>query len=424
MPGKCETTRRDFLRTTGVVGITLVAGPAFGRVLGANERINFGVIGPGGRGTSLLRDLVDRSKNEEDVKVPAACDIYEPRKERARSICGGDIYHDYRDLLARNDLDAVVIATPDHWHAQMTLDALKAGKHVYCEKPMTHTWEQAKKIANTVEHTGLVMQVGTQHTSQGQFWTGRELVGKGMLGKILWAQAGYSRNSTGGEWNYGIDRNASPDNLDWKRWLGPAPKRKFSKERYFRWRKYWDYSGGIATDLFYHKLAPITIAIGPRFPIRVSAGGGIYVQKDREVPDTFFMTIDYAGEYTVVLSSSMANRQGVPDVIRGHEATMYFHGGNVEVRPEKEFADKFKQEHKTDGLRVPSKEVSGHMDNFIRAVRGQEKCHCDASVGYKVMTAIALGVTSFKKNKMMHFDPERQKESRKPIHPTVWLNNV
>jgi predicted dehydrogenase len=407
-----------------VIGAALVAGPAFGRVLGANERIHFGVIGTGRRGTSLLRDLVDRSRGKADVRVLAVCDVYEPRKERSKDICGGDLYHDYRDLLAREDLDAVIIAAPDHWHAQMTIDALNAGMHVYCEKPMTHTWEQAKEVAEMAGETGLVMQVGTQHTSEGQYWTARGLIFEGLLGKIAWVQAGCNRSSMGGERSYRIEQNASPDNLDWERWLGPAPEREFSKERYFHWRDYWDYSGGIATDRFYDKLAALMIALGPQFPIRVSAGGGICVRKDREVPDTFFMTIDYPGEYSVALSSSMANRRDVPDMIRGHEAAMYLHGDKVEVRPEKEFARKLERQHGTEVLRVPSKEVSGPVSNFINAVRGQEKCHCDAFFGYRAMTAIALGVASFKKNRMMHFDPAEQKEICKPVDAARRLNSV
>jgi hypothetical protein len=227
------------------------------------------------------------------MKVIAVCDIYEPRKQRAKDICGGQLFHEYTDLLALDDLDAVVIATPDHWHARISIDAMNAGKDVYCEKPMTLYWEEAKEVARTQALTGRVMQVGAQSASEDRVWKANEVIRSGALGKLLWSQGGYSRNSRDGEWNWYIEPEASPQNLDWKRFLGSAPQRPFDPERFFRFRKYWDYSGGIATDLFYHTLAHMEIALTPEFPRRVSAGGGIFIFHDREVPDTFHMLIDY-----------------------------------------------------------------------------------------------------------------------------------
>ena len=370
------------------------------RVIGANDRIMLGVIGCGSKGTDHLKNKLPSARN---VAVVAVSDIYQARKDRAKALCGGEVHHDYRKLLDRSDIDAVVIATPDHWHARMAMDAMEAGKDVYLEKPMTYTWEEARDLVGVVNRTGRVMQVGAQSCSDDRWWKANKLIKDGAIGKVLWTTGSYCRNSTRGEWNYAIDEGATPDNLDWKAWLGSAPKRPFDKERFFRWRKYWDYSGGIATDLFYHQLSHLQIALGPEFPKRVSAGGGIYVQNDRDVPDTFHMIIDYPSGHSVVLCSSMANRQGVPELIRGHEATMYFESPGVVIRPEDEFKDQ-RQETK-----VALDPRSGHMDNWLECIRTRQKPTLDADTAYKIMVAINLGVQSYRKEQVMKFDPEREK---------------
>ncbi len=399
--------RRSFIARSAAGAAALGSGalsaPATGAVLGANDRINIAVIGCGGQGTGHLRRLVDRAKDpEQKLKVIGVCDVYEPRKERAEGISGAPVFHHYQDLLDVADLDAVVIATPDHWHAKISIDALEAGKDVYCEKPMTLYWEEAKEVAQVVRRTGRVFQVGVQSTSDDIFWQANRLIREGKIGKLLWSQSGYCRNSRDGEWNYRIDENASPDNLDWETWLGPAAKRPFDPERYFRFRKFWDYSGGIATDLLYHALGHMAIALGPEFPTRVSASGGIYVQHDREVPDTYHTMIEYPSGHTVVLTSSMANRQGVPEIIRGHEATLYFEGGKAIVRPEKEF------ENDREEIQVGPEPRPDHMTNFLECVRTRAKPHCDAETGYKVEVAIALGVRAYREGKVMKFDPEKE----------------
>ncbi|MDI6829206.1 MAG: Gfo/Idh/MocA family oxidoreductase, partial [Armatimonadota bacterium] len=299
MVSDSKLSRRDFLKGSAAAGAALGLGVynanaimAAPRVIGANDRIQIGIIGCGNKGTNHLRNLVQKSKNEGKVAVVAVCDIYEPRKNRAKGISGAEVHHDYRKLLERKDIDAVVIATPDHWHALMAIDAMQAGKDVYLEKPMTYTWQEAKRVAEIAKETNRILQVGAQSCSDDRWWKANKLIKEGAIGKVLWTSASFCRNSVKGEWNYPIDEGASPDNLDWNAWLGPAPKRDFDKERYFRWRKYWDYSGGIATDLFYHTLSHLQVALGAEFPKRVSAGGGIYVQHDRDVPDTFHMIID------------------------------------------------------------------------------------------------------------------------------------
>ena len=246
-----SNNRRNFLKITAS-GLTLAAmvGPASRSVPGANDLINIGVIGVGGRGTSLVEELVDRK----DCKVVAVCAVYEKRVKRAMGICGGAGYRYYQELLDRPDIDAVFIATPDHWHAPVAIDTLKAGKDVYLEKPMTRTAEEAKRLWEVWRKTDRVLQVGVQATSSDCWWKARQVIDSDMIGKPVWAQASCSRNSGDrGEWNWDIDPEASPDatgdaNVDWKTWLGNAPRRPWSPDRFFRFRKFWDYSGGIICD--------------------------------------------------------------------------------------------------------------------------------------------------------------------------------
>jgi len=361
--------------------------------------------------------LVSRSQREPDkLKVIAVCDIYEPRKRKAREISGAQVFHEYTEMLELEDLDAVVIATPDHWHAQMSIDAMEAGKDVYCEKPMTLYWEDAKRVAQVQARTGRVFQCGAQSASEDRWWQANRLIREGAMGKLIWSQGGYFRNVPGGDWNYGLgpvdlEDPKGPNYLDWKRFLGPAPWRPFDPERYFRFRKFWDYSGGIATDLLYHSLAHLQIALGPQFPKRVVASGGNYVHFDREVPDTFHILIDYPAEegakdpttgHTVALAGTQGNRAGLPDLIRGQEATMYFEGPGIVVRPQSPFRDRRPE------MRVKSEPRSGHMSNFIECVLTRQQPHLNAQTAYKIMVAIGLAVQSYREGKVMRFDPEKE----------------
>ena len=243
------------------------------------------------------------------MQAVAVNDIWDKRKQRAREATSVDersVYHDYRELCARPDIDVIVIASPDHWHHAQTMEALRQGKDVYLEKPMTYTVDEAREIAEVVKTSGRVLQVGSQYTSMDHFWKAKKVITDGLIGEVVWASGGFGRNKNlRGEWNYAIDAEATEKTLDWKAFLGPAPKRSFDPERYFRWRKYWDYSGGIATDLFYHSVSPLLLSIGGEFPLRVTSSGGIYLQKDREVPDTFFMNVDYPA-WTMQLACSVA----------------------------------------------------------------------------------------------------------------------
>ncbi len=397
-------TRRRFIGGTAAGVAVLMRTRARSSAVGANEKINIGLIGCGDRGTALLNEVVARSRKADGtVAVVAVSDVYDARRERASQISAGAAYKDYRHLLDRKDVDAVVIATPDHWHARMSIDAAEAGKDIYCEKPMTYTVEEAKEVARVVGEKKRVMQIGVQSCSDDIWWQAKKIIGQKTIGKLLWTQSGVSRNSIEGDWNYyRIDPNAGPHNIDWAAFLGSAPKRPYDADRFFRWRKYWDYSGGIATDLFYHRLGHLQVALGPEFPKRVVASGGIYVFHDRETPDTFHMMIDYPSDHTIVLLGSQANAQKVPEIIRGHKATIFFEPERLVVQPEKEFESEVKE------MAIGPQPRPDHMDNFLQCIRTREKPHCNEVLGYRVMVAIGMGVRAYREQKVMLFDLEKE----------------
>jgi predicted dehydrogenase len=437
-----SVNRRDFMKSAAGVGGTLgIAGKALGakaskaasgRVLGANDRINVGVIGVGGRGSYLAKTFAAIGDRDNSCKLVAVCDVWERRKRENAEKHKCDGYLDFHEVIARPDVDAVVIATPDHWHAKIALEALDAGKDVYLEKPMTHTIEEAKQLAATVRETKRVLQVGSQTTTADQWWKAKKAIADGMIGQMLMSQGSYHRNSVEGEWNWEIDPKAGPngkgeDYIDWKTWLGPAPKRAFDPDRYFRFRKYWDYSGGIATDLFYHVVAPLNICWSePQFPYRVMASGGIYVFKDREVPDTFNLLADYEKGHSLVLSSSMANSRHIPGLIRGHEGTiiMVDHGkfegetDHITVIPEKKvISAAYKEKFGDSEITIPveDKPEWAHMKNFLDCMRTREKPHLDVETGFRAQVAISMAVQSYREGRVLYWDEKNLKVSSKPI---------
>jgi predicted dehydrogenase len=415
--------------TLSAEGVTRQA-PAVskGRVIGANDRINVGFVGCGGRMNAHIRRVMERNKERGDVQAVAVNDIWDKRKQRAREATGVDqrsVYHDYREVCARPDVDVVVIASPDHWHHLQTLDALRNGKDVYLEKPMTYTVDEAREIVEAVKSSGRVLQVGSQYTSMDHFWKAKQAIKDGLLGEVVWASGGFGRNrNLRGEWNYAIDPEATDKTLDWKAFLGPAPKRAFDPERYFRWRKYWDYSGGIATDLFYHTVSPLLVAIGGDFPFRVTSSGGIYVQKDREVPDTFFMNVDYPA-WTMQLACSVASGAGAPLVIHGSQATLFI-GQNsenlvntqMEVVPDAEYRDEFVKKTGGETLKIEVQPVARgahpHMDNFLECVRSRQEPNLPAKLGYQAMAAIGMGVQAYRQHEVLFFDRRRERVTNKP----------
>jgi predicted dehydrogenase len=443
--------RRSFLVSTGALSASRAfAAKPSGRVLGANDRINVAVIGAGGRGFYVAREFSKAGKGEANAQIVGVCDVYQKRVNRGKEAFQCDGTLDYREILNRSDVDAVIVATPDHWHATIALEAMDKGKDVYLEKPMCHTIEEARRLTETVRETKRVLQVGSQTTSGDQWAQARKVIADGMLGKILLSQGSYHRNSIEGEWNWPIDKEAGPDGkgenfIDWKMWLGPAQKRDWLKDmgadRFFRFRKYWDYSGGIATDLYYHVVAPMNICWGePQFPSKVVSGGGIYSfdklpedpsKPDREVPDTFSLIGEYPKGHSLVLSASMANSQHIPGLIRGHGATltMVEHGRfegyspYITLKAEKsrgkwvvpELEEKFQGK---DEIQIPVKEnntMQTHVNNFLSCMRTRQKPQLDVETGARAQVLITMAVRSFREGKVMYFDEKTWKVSDKPF---------
>ena len=381
---------------------------AYAQVSGANERIRVGVIGCGIQGNAHMRALVSM-KETDGLDVAAVCDIFDKRAQAASQLTGGRAVKDYRSVLEAKDVDYVLIAAPEHWHYQMTLDALAAGKHIYCEKPMTHTTEQSKKVVARVAETKLKMQVGVQGMSDDSYETAYKYVKDGTLGKVVVAQIDYSRNQLDDFWAYPIDPDAKPgENLDWHAWLGPAPKRPWDPDRYFRWRRYWDYSGGIATDLFIHRVTRIIKALNLDFPERgVGVGGKFeFSESLAEIPDTFNIMLDYPGGPSVVLISSLANDTKVDHVLRGHKATLTFTNTGFTITPQRLYAKDMQPiEYQKHG----GEQLDLHHRNLINAIRKNEPLKCDAVLGYKAVVACEMGVQSYRQRKYMAWDKTKER---------------
>ena len=293
-------TRRTFLQSSA-----LAAGAAT-RAIGANDKIRIGCIGTGARGQELMQAL----QANQGLEIVAVCDAYKSRVERAvqRTAGRAKVYADYQSLLADPAIDAVTIATPDHWHRTMILDAFKAGKDVYSEKPLTYKTNEGGDIIRAAESSGRVLQVGSQGMSGSLQKKARELIQSGKLGQVTMIRAAYNRNTASGAWIYPIPPDASPKTVNWDMFLGSAPKQPFSLERFFRWRCYQDYSGGIATDLFVHLCTTIHYLMDAKVPARAIALGELYRWKEsREVPDTINAVLEYNEGFTVNLSSTFNN---------------------------------------------------------------------------------------------------------------------
>jgi predicted dehydrogenase len=295
-----DLTRRTFLQAGALMAAAPVTRAA------PSDRIAVGAIGTGARGQELMEAVLQHPQAE----IVGIVDAYKGRLERALARTKGRarIYKTHQDLLAEKSIDAVVIATPDHLHKQIISDALRAGKDVYCEKPMTYRSAEGPEIIAAARAGERMMQVGSQGVSSSPERKAKELIHAGKLGRITMIHATYNRNTASGAWIYPIPPGASPETVDWAMFQGSAPKHPFSLERFFRWRCYQDYSGGIATDLFVHLCTAIHFLMDAKMPARVVAMGELYRWKEsRDVPDTLNAILEYPEGFTVNLSSSFNN---------------------------------------------------------------------------------------------------------------------
>ena len=410
MPDTAVFTRRSLLAgAAAAAGARAVAAaPASPRVLGANERLRVGVVGAGGNANGHMRALLEL-KEQDNVEIIAVCDLYRPRLEAAAELTGGKPFHDYRKLLETKGLDYVVVSVPEHWHSRITLDALDQGFHVYCEKPLTYSIEEGLQVRKKVADTGLKLQCGIQGMSDDSYETAARYIQEGAIGKPVLAQIDYSRNEKVDLWHRPPDEGVQPGvNLDWETFLGPAPKRDWEPDRFFSWRRYWDYSGGIATDLFVHRIARIIKACNLTVPSRVVATGGkhFFTESIAEAPDTFNVMVEYPGGMSVLLVSTLANQTKIKHMIRGRKATLEFTEDGFEITPERLFESEVKPATHT---KSGGENMALHHHNLHNAIRHGAALKCDADLGFYASMACQMAVDSFRRRKYLAWDAAAEK---------------
>ncbi len=442
-----KSSRRDFLRTSASVA-AVAATPAVaksavfsiapGRVIGANDRISLAHIGVGSQGYGAHVRLLKEKASANNTQQVAVCDLYGRRLRKSGTEMGlseSNWYKDYKKILDRNDVDAVVIATADNWHAPISIDAMNAGKHVYVEKPLCKGVGEAWAMHDAVKKTGKILQVGSQGCSDPMYSNIQKIVKSGKIGKMVMAQHSYNRGDNKiGEWNsYGDNpykaphNNAGPnasgdDHIDWKTFtMGKGPQ-EWDADRFFRWRKYWAYGNGLVGDLMPHRLHPLFIAMGismsgtEGFPTRVSAGGVLAVQKinpdtkkvDREVPDFTYTTADFDG-FSMIIMSTTVNEQGMRPMIRGNKATILFAGDAAQIIPERAFSDEVEAE--TVPLSGNGEPIPVHQKNWLDCVRSGQQPNGNIDLAVRVQTTIALGELAYRYNETFTFDPKTRTSS-------------
>jgi predicted dehydrogenase len=425
-----RVTRREFIQrgaqTAAAMGaVSAISAPAPAQVAGANERLRIGFIGPGGRGLSgHVGPLCRLRKDGSPIELVAVTDVYVNNANRAFDLVKQETgiepkrYADYRELLADRDIDAVCIGTPDHWHAKQTIDALQAGKHVYCEKPMTHTIEEAFDVVKAWKDSGKVMQVGVQSTALPVWAKVNELLCNGEIGKVLMFQTEFFRNSNVGQWRYyPLEKDMTPKTINWKAWLGVeeglAPEMPFDRAIYAQWRRFWPFGSGMYTDLFVHRTTSMLKATGLRFPSRVVGAGGIFLEYDgRDVPDVATVVADYdEGVQGLITATMSCADTPIQQLIRGHFGSFVFGNGEefegfdmVAERPQVTLNSKIKNK-RVDVSKVQDTTYD-HQKNFVDCcIAGTPgKVNCSPELGAAAIVTVNLGVRSYREGKVFHFD--------------------
>jgi len=447
-----SSSRRDFIRLAA--GSTLAGGLAPGaleamalRPEGAgavtpSDRIGIATIGMGGMGFGDTRTAL----RVPGVQLVAAADCYDGRLTRVKEVFGEDVAttRDYREILSRPDVDAVIVATPDHWHAHIATDALRAGKAVYLEKPMVHDLEEGPELVRVEKETGKLLIVGSQRVSSVVYQKAGELFRAGAIGTLNMVEARYNRNSAMGAWQYSIPTDASPETVDWERFLGDAPKRAFDPVRFFRWRNYWDYGTGVAGDLFVHLFSGIHFALGSDGPNRVTATGGLRHWKDgRDAPDVMIGLFDYPETqshppFTMSLQVNFADGSGGSQEFRfvGDEGIMTISGEGVSVSrmaprgepglsidtfseaQQKAFLEGYRKQY-PEPERAELRESAetlyrsprgyddrlDHFRNFFEALRAGGRVTEDATFGYRAAAPALLCNMSYREKRVLGWDP-------------------
>ncbi len=439
-----STTRRHFLQAGSALPL---ASQALAQKTSANDNIQIALIGAGGMGSGDANS----SLAQKGVKLVAVADVYQGRLKRAKEVWGADLFttRDYREILSRKDIDAVIVGTPDHWHSRISIDAMEAGKDVYCEKPMVQKLDQGEAVVEAQKRTGRILQVGSQRVSSIVYQKAKELIDAGVIGELNLVEAWWDRNSAIGAWQYSIPPDATPENIDWDRFLGQAPKRSFEPIRLFRWRNYRDYGTGVAGDLFVHLFSGMHFITGAIGPTRVHATGGLRFWKDgRDVPDVMLGIYDYPERgkmpaFNLALRVNFVNGAAENSGFRfvGSEGTLSVDRGvtvsrvprqaepgyTINTFPEttqKEFLKQYHEKYpptelSADAIRPDRQEIynpprgyNDHLDhhrNFIRAVRSRQPVVEDSVFGFRAAGPALLSNMSYFDQKTLNWDPESMK---------------
>jgi predicted dehydrogenase len=406
MNGEKSVSRRRFLASSAVfaAGAAWTA-KSYGRVIGANDRIRIGFIGVGGMGGNHV-DACKTLKDKDNLEFLGVADCWKTRADQAATKLETQAFHDYRKVLDIKDIDYVTIATPEHTHSRLAIDAMDAGKAVYCEKPMTHSIPQAQTLMKKQKETGRPLQIGVQAMSDDSYSSAGKAIAEGVIGQVVQAQIEYVRryDKQGPMRSADLDANMpKPEDLDWSDWLGEAPTIDWNPHHYFEWRCYSAYSGGIATDLFIHRITRIMKACNLLYPRRVVGMGGIWQWNDgRDLPDNFEMICEYPRGMTVYVLGTMSNRVGVDHLIRGYRGTLSFtpEGWVARDKDGKELAS-----HKKTG----GEDIHLHHTNLHNHLRNGEALNCPVELGMAGVVAVNMANESWRTNRMMAWDKAGEK---------------
>ena len=378
-------TRRKFLGRSAAVGLGVLAHPSFnGRVFGANDRIVMGIIGAGGMGRGHMENFKDQ-----DADWAAVCDAYELNTNAGLEIAGpqAKAYKDHRPLLDRKDIDAVLIATPDHWHHDHLIDALKAGKDAYCEKPLSWSIEQGADMVKAVRSTDRIVQVGMQRRSSPMVRECKELIDKGMLGEINLVRA---------EWYWNLSVKPRPilvDKLDWARFVGPAKAQPFELIKFRNWRWFWDFSGGNMTDQGTHLIDVIQWFTGATQPVAASCYGAVYKLQPAETPDTFSAIFEYPkfmATWTLAYMNSFQNGWGI--VFQGQKGTLELCEQGYRFYQEP-WAPKTRWDRPEPAIeKLPGglTQTPPHIKNFLECLRTRQQPNATIELGHQAVRTLHL----------------------------------
>jgi predicted dehydrogenase len=389
-------SRRTFLKTT-TASVAALSLPAV-NALGANETLNVGCIGTGGRCRKLMESLA----KVPNVRIAAVCDIYDVHLDMGKKLADPKAFaaKQYKDLLDRKDIDAVVIGAPDHWHVPMTVDACAAGKDVYVEKPLTHSLEEGKAVVEAVAKHKRIVQVGTQQRSMPHIEKARELLKKGRIGKVHKVHLTWNRNT---DRVRKVPLNIDPQKVDWKAFCGSAPAQDFDEYRFRNWRWFWDFGGGILTDLMVHWIDVVHWFLDLDHPLTATTIGTHVVSKDVwQTPDTVQTLLTYPGDVQAYFEGTFCNaRNGAMVEFMGTDATLYIDRGRYEIHPERnkgEYEEMVLGAGKRgqDFYDKPDGELL-HLTNWVECVRSRKAPSAPVEAGVSAASAAHLGNEALRK---------------------------